>query len=854
MVQPRQEQLQDLAGSVSGVGSTNTLTVFKQDVNADGYRIYNLANPTDLSDAATKSYVDGYGMITVSTSAEGDLSGTYPNPTVIDLTISGEEHGSILYYNGSNWVHLAPSTDGYALITHGVGANPTWSYISSQVGSGDVVGPSSSTDNSIAVFDGLTGKLLKNSTITVSATPILPTDVATKAYVDGYGFASNMPVGGDLDGYLPNPTVVAATIFGGTRIEWGSISDTQLIKRDADTFIGYTLPTSFPPNGQAGGDLDGYYPNPTVKDLTITGEQQGSIIYYNGSNWSQLPPSTDGYYLKTRGIGANPEWAYVSASSGSGDVVGPSSSTNNAIARFDLATGKLIKNSVVTIDDSGNFDNVNYIDFTPLEPTLVPDSTEGRVFWDGYNHTLAIRPGYGGVTQQVGQELYIIGLNKTGADIPNGTPVYYAGVQGTRVKIAPASTLNAMTSQLVGVTTHDIAKNQEGVVTTFGLINDVDTSAYNDGDPLYLTSTPGVMATTITGQYPISVGVVLVANAGEGKILIDIRTFPLIRRLWDVQNGLPIDGYHLLANGNFWVGSNFRTDVASAVTHIQAAGDLDGYYPNPTVKDLTITGEQQGSILYYNGSNWVQLPPSDDGYLLTTQGTGANPTWEKLDGYTISINYTPSTYTPTANTIGGHFIGISNYLASLGLDQVQEKFTATLGQTSFTLGQLPEKNTAVQMYINGIKQIYTTDYVVSGTAVTYYSTTLIAGDVVEFWYLINSATIARSYSDGYVNIIAPTQITTNENNYNPTGFSSADAVFLNANTAVDITGFESSALTHMKKKVYNIGTSNITLKYQSTSSNEANRMIIPGQTDLVLQQDDIVDMLYDYINSRWRLG
>lgn len=44
----------------------------------------------------------------------------------------------------------------------------------------------------------------------------------------------------------------------------------------------------------------------------------------------------------------------ASASGASGDVVGPASSTDNAIARFDLTTGKLIQNSGVTIDDSDN--------------------------------------------------------------------------------------------------------------------------------------------------------------------------------------------------------------------------------------------------------------------------------------------------------------------------------------------------------------------------------------------------------------------------------------------------------------------------------------------------------------------
>ena len=38
-------------------------------------------------------------------------------------------------------------------------------------------------------------------------------------------------------------------------------------------------------------------------------------------------------------------------SGGSGDVVGPASSTDNAIARFDGATGKLIQNSGVTVAD-----------------------------------------------------------------------------------------------------------------------------------------------------------------------------------------------------------------------------------------------------------------------------------------------------------------------------------------------------------------------------------------------------------------------------------------------------------------------------------------------------------------------
>lgn len=43
---------------------------------------------------------------------------------------------------------------------------------------------------------------------------------------------------------------------------------------------------------------------------------------------------------------------------GTGDVAGPGSSTDNAVARFDSTTGKIIQNSGVIIDDSNNISGV----------------------------------------------------------------------------------------------------------------------------------------------------------------------------------------------------------------------------------------------------------------------------------------------------------------------------------------------------------------------------------------------------------------------------------------------------------------------------------------------------------------
>jgi len=54
-----------------------------------------------------------------------------------------------------------------------------------------------------------------------------------------------------------------------------------------------------------------------------------------------------------------------------GDVVGPSSATDNAIARYDGTTGKLIQNSAVTIDDSGGIESTYSDASTNASTTII---------------------------------------------------------------------------------------------------------------------------------------------------------------------------------------------------------------------------------------------------------------------------------------------------------------------------------------------------------------------------------------------------------------------------------------------------------------------------------------------------
>jgi hypothetical protein len=73
------------------------------------------------------------------------------------------------------------------------------------------------------------------------------------------------------------------------------------------------------------------------------------------------------------------------------------------------------------------------------------------------------------------------------------------------------------------------------------------------------------------------------------------------------------------------------------------------------LSDVSLTSPVQGHILYHDGSNWVNLAPGTSGYVLKTQGAGANPVWGVGGGgnHTEQGFDVYTTHTPTATTSDG---------------------------------------------------------------------------------------------------------------------------------------------------------------------------------------------------------
>lgn len=112
------------------------------------------------------------------------------------------------------------------------------------------------------------------------------------------------------------------------------------------------------------------------------------------------------------------------AGSGTGDVVGPASATDNAIARFDGLTGKLVQNGTITVSDTGTIAAASGT-LTLTNPTLTTPALGTPASGVGTNLTgIPISTGLAGAGTGV---LTALGVNVGSA----GAPVLFNGAGGT---------------------------------------------------------------------------------------------------------------------------------------------------------------------------------------------------------------------------------------------------------------------------------------------------------------------------------------------------------------------------------------------------------------------------------------
>ena len=253
--------------------------------------------------------------------------------------------------------------------------------------------------------------------------------------------------------------------------------------------------------------------------------------------------------------------------SGAGTVTSVSATGNDGISAnvanptttpaITLGLGDITPDSVTT----------DYLDLN-LAPDPAVTRADGRLWWNADDGTVNIGlPGSGGVNLQVGQEIHLRARNTSGAQIDNGQVVYISGASGNRPTIALADASNAATSDgVIGIATQDIADNQNGYVTTFGLVRGIDTSAFSEGDVLYLSETAGAITATAPASpaHAVKVGECVNSHASVGVVLVNVNTGEHLGDLHDVNLSSVTDGQALVYNdtSGLWENSSISSVVS----------------------------------------------------------------------------------------------------------------------------------------------------------------------------------------------------------------------------------------------------------------------------------------------------
>lgn len=213
----------------------------------------------------------------------------------------------------------------------------------------------------------------------------IATAAATVAKVGTTTAGGYVPTAGDILelNFTAANTAASPTLnidgSGAKNIRLGNVNATALELSGATKFYVVYDGTYYQMLGaQTNTNTNTTYAAITLAELqTGTATTARTVTAKNLTDWvtdsafiNKIVPSqtgNNGYFLKTDGSAVS--WESL-ASLGTGDVTGPSSSTDNAIARFDSTTGKLLQNSVVTIGDNGSITTPSTISAGQLEISL----------------------------------------------------------------------------------------------------------------------------------------------------------------------------------------------------------------------------------------------------------------------------------------------------------------------------------------------------------------------------------------------------------------------------------------------------------------------------------------------------
>jgi len=239
-------------------------------------------------------------------------------------------------------------------------------------------------------------------------------------------------------------------------------------------------------------------------------------------------------------------------------------------------------NAVVSLKVFRNNDhltNVQYIDFNTTT-SYAPSA--GRLTWDIESGTLDLGL-TGTVNLLIGQRTVAQVYNNSGVTLSKGKAVKVTGAQGQRLTGALAqadSDADSMT--IFGIMLETVSVNKSGYVATDGLVRNVNTLGYSDGDIVYLSPvSAGELTPTkpVAPQHLVQMGyIVNGGSGGAGEIYVKVQNGYELGELHNVKTSAEAS----IANGevlawntsaSVWTNSTALLDTQASVSalNIQVA-------------------------------------------------------------------------------------------------------------------------------------------------------------------------------------------------------------------------------------------------------------------------------------------